>query len=429
MISVMPRTYFTDYDKALDFLMYGLAKSGNRIFKGEQGLAKTKRFMKEIGDPHANLKTVHIAGTSGKGTVAYMTEAILRQHGFSTGMLISPHTYDIRERFQVNGQLIRKASFLNEINQIMPAIINRFMATESPTYFQVNTALGFSLLKRNKVNYSIIETGLGGLYDSTNVLEQADKVCVITRIGKDHQRILGRSYGAIAAQKAGIIHDGNYVITIPQRKDVNRVIRAHAISAKSELSVENPENYRSLNLNNPQLQAEFQTENIALALAACKHLATRDHWEFLKSKAIKALEELVLPGRFDLLINGEKTYIFDGAHNPQKLSALANQYQLNYKQKASVIMALKSDKHLKDSVAAIAPVAKEFVFTKFLADQDFAAQAHDPQELVEVAKSVGVKARLASSAHESISLVSSEKLVLITGSNYLLGEVRQLLDN
>jgi len=425
----MSKTYFKNYKSATDFLMLGLAKSGGKVFRGEEGLAKTKRFLQLIDNPQQDLRAIHIAGTSGKGTVAYMIDSILRQHGFTTGLLMSPHVYDLRERFQINGSLISRADFVGQLNLLMPAIIDRFLAAESPTYFQVNTALGFSLLKRRKVDYAVIETGLGGLYDSTNALERTDKLCVITRIGKDHQRILGRAYRTIAAQKAGIIHDGNYVITIRQRPDVNRAITDWVQTKKAEVLLESPENYRKFQINNQQLSADFQFENIALAFAACRKLAQRDGWIFSEDNAIQALNELALPGRFDVVNRNNQLFIFDGAHNPQKLAALASQYQSNYEGKATLIMALKSDKHARDSLAAISPIAKKFIFTNFLVTQDFAAKSHAPKKLLALSKHLGVEAEVANSAQEALALAAKDRRVLVTGSNYLLGDIRQLLDD
>ena len=418
---------FSSYKTAIDFLMYGLSKSGGKVFRGEAGLAKSKRFFAVAGNPHSNLRAIHIAGTSGKGTVAYMIEAILRAHGFSTGLSLSPHVYDIRERAQINGRLVSKSAFLTGINRILPAIIDRFIAGEGPTYFQVTTLLSFEIMKKQKVDYAIIETGLGGLYDSSNVIERADKLCVITRIGKDHTQILGRSYKAIAGQKAGIIQPNNQVVALHQRADVNRVFRQQAKIKHASLNwVFNDE---TMQLSNPRLQAPFQTENIALAMKTVRLLSERDNWQLSIKKSLKALNELNIPGRFGIVQQNRRTVVFDGAHNAQKVTALVSQFkQLYPNEKATIILALKKDKNVTDILVAIKPIAREIVATRFLSAQDMSSLSHDPKQIANKSESLGIKSKHFYSAQDAVDYASTiEGIVLVTGSNYLLGEVHQLL--
>ncbi len=428
----MSEEKFSSYNTAINFLMYGLSKSGGNVFRGEQGLAKTKRFFTEASNPHDGLRAIHIAGTSGKGTVAYMIEAMVRAHGFSTGLALTPHVYDIRERAMINGSLVSQKVFLESINSILPAIIKRFLACESPTYFQVTTLLAFFLMKTHKVDYSVIETGLGGMFDSSNVLERQDKLCVLTRIGKDHTRILGRSYQAIAAQKAGIIQTGNHVIALKQRTDVNREFRRATLQQQATLHFVAPVSDDSSvsRINNPQLVADFQQENLAVALAAVRAIAQRDGWLFSEAKAVKALNNLHLPGRFDVQQKDKKTYIFDGAHNPQKVAALVAQFKKTYpSDTATVVLALKRDKNAEAVINALKPITRELIVTRFLNGQDMSALSHDPVKLARYAKKLGIKVQHTQTATEAInSSMKNPEKILITGSNYLLGEVSQLLD-
>jgi len=427
----MNKSHFNNYDDAIEFLTSGLTKSGGNIFRGESGLAKTRRFLSLLGNPQDSLRAVHIAGTSGKGTVAYMVRAILHEHGFSTGLIISPHAYDIRERFQINNKLIAKPDLLEAINTSLPAIIDRFLVSESPSYFQANTAIGLSEMERNKVDYAVVETGLGGLYDSTNVLDREDKVCVITRLGKDHEKILGSTYAEIALQKAGIIKPKNQVITFAQRKTINDVISQFASSQSAHMHNVNLSNYKELHqsLTNVSLTPYFQLENISLAVEACEYLAGRDNWLLYPDKVWKALNNIKIPARFEQYFSHGHEFIFDGAHNPQKLKALAAQYSAAYQEKATVIMALKSDKHARDSIAAIAPITDKIIFTKFLAGQDFAAMAHEPSYLSDIATRINIKSEVVVSAADAVRSLEGATPIIVTGSNYLLGEIRQLLDN
>ena len=422
---------FSSYDSAIDFLMYGLSKSGGNVFRGEAGLAKSKRFFAVAGNPHSNLRVIHIAGTSGKGTVAYMIEAILRAHGFSTGLGLSPHVYDIRERAQINGSLVTKSDFMSAINKILPAIIDRFIDAEAPTYFQVTTLLAFELMKRHKVDYAIVETGLGGLYDSSNVIDRKDKLCVLTRIGKDHTKILGNSYKAIARQKAGIIHKQNMTIALRQRDDVNSVFRKAAREAKSDIRLIDPSESIITNneLTNEQLHAGFQNENIGLAISAVQVIADRDKWVISKSKVMKALNGLRLPGRFEVFRSGGNTIVIDGAHNQQKISALIKHFQSKFPGRmATIVIALKKDKKANEIIPILKPIANEIVSTRFLNGQDMATLAHDPTKIKLLAEKNGIKAIAIEDAKQAYEYACKKSdLVLVTGSNYLIGEVHQLI--
>ncbi len=224
------------FAKAKKYLFTHIPTVSPQKFPGELGLKRAKYLLQLIGNPQEKLRVIHVAGTSGKGSVCFYISRLLQASGFKVGLHISPHLVNVRERCQINNKLIDEKTFYQSLNKIVPYVDQ---VTQSkygkPTYFEILVALVFSIFSQQKVDYAVIETGLGGLLDGTNVVSRKDKLCVLTKIGFDHMAILGNTLTQIARQKAGIIQKNNPVISIDQQTSVKKVIEKKARTTSSQL--------------------------------------------------------------------------------------------------------------------------------------------------------------------------------------------------
>jgi dihydrofolate synthase / folylpolyglutamate synthase len=215
-------TNFTDYER--------LSRIGyNHI---NFNLTRMQKLLGSVGNPHRQFQSVHIAGTKGKGSTCYMLANMLQASGYKVGLYTSPHLVDIRERIQINGEMIPESDFVSSLNKLLPEI-RESSVKSSPTFFEILTAIGFVYFADQKVDIAIIETGLGGRLDSTNVLKP--QVCGITTIGMDHMQILGNTLEKIATEKAGIIKSGIPVISVPQAPEVKAVLAQAALTTKAPI--------------------------------------------------------------------------------------------------------------------------------------------------------------------------------------------------
>lgn len=416
---------------------------------GIKGIKRTRYLLKQLGNPQEKLHVIHVAGTSGKGSTCYLINILLRVHGFKVGLQVSPHLLDIRERFQINNQLVNQGELIKIFKDIKPLVEKcRSSKWGRLTFFEILVAFTFYFFAKQKVDFVVMETGLGGLYDGTNVVENPNKIAVITRIGLDHQWILGRTYHAIAQQKAGIVHKGNILITIKQKSTVLSVFKktcqekdARFIQLKPIVNFKNIEvskintsfdfSYQSLILTklNLGLLGKHQAENTSLALTTLYELS-RKYKFFIKQEAIrKVLITSHFKGRGEICkINGREI-IIDGAHNPQKMKALINFLKLTYpKEKFTVIMAFSRGKKqvatIRTMLKQLIPIANKIFLTNFhLEGQDFVHQAVAPEFIKKILKrlnyfSYQIIHDQQQSFHEAI--VRESCPILVTGSLYLI---------
>jgi len=313
---------------------------------GEDALARMRQLMKRLGDPQERLQVVHIAGTSGKGSTAYLLGLALQANGKRVGMYTSPHLFDVRERIQIDGEWIPKTRF-EEYRA-------RILTLGEPTYFELGTAMAFQYFADENVDYAVIETGMGGLYDATNVVERADKVVVITRIGLDHTDFLGNTIEEITRHKLGIIRPGNPTIIFDPRQHT---------TPRSESTLLGP----------------HQRENAALALEVLELLARRDGWKIDWTAVENAFRNAHLPGRMDVRqINGQ-TLVLDGAHNPQKMEALVAALREVFPNRPlHFLIAFKRGKDVEAMQKIISNIATSTINTTFTPqEQDVRNEAAD----------------------------------------------------
>ena len=304
-------------------------------------------------------KVIHVAGTNGKGSVCAMIDSICRAQGYRTGLFISPHLVTFRERIRVNGEMISEDAVADGLTMIRDLVADW---DPHPTFFEVTTALALKHFGDAKIDIAILETGLGGRLDATNAV-QSD-VSVITPIGLDHEKWLGHTLAEIAGEKAGIIKPGVPVVSAPQQPQAEEVIRARAAECGSPVQFVNETYHRSP----VALRGEYQKQNAAVAIAAIQAANIQ-----LGEKAIvRGLAAIEWPARFQ---KWDERTIIDGAHNPSAARILAQTWREVFgDQKATLVLAVLSDKDLRGICEALAPIAASVLLPKIRSERAAASR-------------------------------------------------------
>lgn len=440
------------FPQALKFLYQHIPKKTQKKYPGSFGLERTKYLLELLDNPQEKIKIIHIAGTSGKGSTAYLTSLFLHSLGFKTGLHTSPHLMDVRERFQIDNQMINKKEFVKNLNSIIPAI-DKVKASKygSPTYFEILVSLAYNIFFQNKVNYAVIETGLGGLYDGTNVVKRDDKLSIITKIGFDHTSILGNSLREIAYQKAKIINKKSRAISISQKKEAHDEIKKVSKSADAYIYfVEEENNYANVHIsanktvfdfnfsdcvfNNIELSliGKHQVENCSLALAAIYLLQQRDKFQIDEKKLRQAASRAYFPVRFEICKYKDKTIVIDGAHNPQKMQVFIDNLKTIFpKQKCLFLLALKKDKDALNILKQVIPIANKIILTSFFAkNQDWQHVSYKPEELMSICQQLNFQNYLIINDNQQAlktALNETNNIFVITGSFYLIGELYPMI--
>ncbi len=448
------------FKQAEAFLALHIPKTSETTFPGEIGLERAKDFLHLLGDPQEKLKIIHVAGTSGKGSTCYLISSLLGSQGFKVGLHQSPHLIDVRERFQIGGQNISEKEFVFYLNKIAPAINHKGGSRHAPTtkltYFEILVGLAFYIFADKKVDFAVIETGLGGWYDGTNVVERSDKLSVLTKIGLDHTAILGKTLSKIALQKAMIINENSQAISIDQEPEVEKVIKKVAKEKNSQIffvSLLSSQRRRGSSafcldsrfhgndavfqlINKLNLPGDYQKENASLALATVNYLGRRDGFKIDKKNVGAVFQTAHFPGRFDIKKINNKTVIFDGAHNPQKMEAFISSLVKKYPgKKFNFLLAFKKGKDYKEMLKIIisrrdgaCPVCTKIIITSFLTEnQDMVNASEDPIVIGNQLNRSCVIIPNLKKAWETI--LKEDGPIVITGSLYLVGEVFRLIKN
>jgi dihydrofolate synthase/folylpolyglutamate synthase len=430
-----------DYLESLRYL-YSLAdfeRSGR--FSSRPDLAPVLALLHELDNPHLGRVTVHIAGSKGKGSVAAMVESVLRAAGQQTGLFTSPHLHRFPERIQIDGQPVTKEEFAEGLTEVRAAAER--VAAEMPARpivtFDVLTALGFLLFRNHGVQAQVIEVGLGGLLDSTNVFESKE-CAVITNIGLEHRDILGDTIPEIARQKAGIIVAGCPTIMAPQRESAAEVIREVAAEKGSPLiEVALVCNLRrdaagndsqTFRLRTPKagyqaklpLLGKHQLDNAATAVLAVEALA-KSGIEVGEEAVEQGLEAVKWPGRIEVL-KRRPLLVVDSAHTADSARRLRDTL-LEYLRvdRATLVIGVMGDKDLEGLASAIEPAALRVIATQ--ADHPRALPAEAVAKVFR-AQSIEtfVEPKLGAAIDVATSLSTGSDAVVILGSIALAGEAR-----
>lgn len=437
------------FSDAKRFLFEDLAASEKVLFRHGGGIERTKTWLEILNNPQESFPIVHIAGTSGKGSTSYFIANLLKAHGKTNGLHVSPHVFDVRERAQINIELPSEAKFTKATADLIPYVRSmQYMPDGRPTYFEVTNALALRLFEAHHVDYGVIETGLGGRYDSTNTVRRSDKLAVITRLGLDHTEILGNTLEEIAWQKAGIIPYGGTVVALrPEQDSVRAVLEEVAYGRQSQIIWSEPLKYASLQSRTEtgveflyrgepmetQTPGDYQMENAAVALDAVRFLAARDGWDFSFDMARQALSETELPGRANVWHIDGRDVMVDGAHNPQKIAALLGELAHRPEWRSpSVIFAAKHGKDWMGSLEAIGYLADRVYITQFFRDmisphlQNYSVK---PEEFAAVINACNMKnARQFDTPINAFNAaLQNDRPIVVVGSMYMLGELYEQL--
>jgi dihydrofolate synthase / folylpolyglutamate synthase len=411
-------------------------------------LDRMRNLMKALGDPQKEIRTVHIAGTKGKGSTCTMLAGMLQACGHKVGLYTSPHIMDVRERIQVNGEMISQAALTRLICRVEPLI--ETMIADKPTFFEIFTAMAFCHYLDEQVDVAVIETGLGGRLDSTNVLEPA--VCGLTSISKDHMHQLGSTLSKIAAEKGGILKANIPAVSVPQVPEAKRVLKRIARDTKTTLMFTGEDiefSYRvessrtagchtRICLTTPRsrfehlpvpLLGEHQALNCGLALALLDELKNQG-MRIDDKAAMQGLAGVYLPGRMEM-ISQDPRILVDGAHNAASMHALMRAIGQHIPYDSMVmIFGCAADKDIPGMMAEIASGADKVIFTQ-ATNNPRASKARELADLYEEATGrVGqVTGCFGDALSVARSAVSREDLICVCGSFCLVGEAKAILGN
>ncbi|MBA2279134.1 hypothetical protein H0V99_01695 [Candidatus Saccharibacteria bacterium] len=388
-------------------------------------LDRMRPMMEALGNPQRRLKIVHIAGTSGKTSTSYYIAALLTQAGKKTGLTVSPHVDSVAERIQINLKSLEEKEFATSLVEFLEILEQ---SSIKPTYFELIVAFAYWYFVKAGVDYAVIETGLGGMQDGTNVADNSDKVCVITDIGFDHMNILGHTLEEISRQKAGIIHTNNSAIMYRQSEVVTDIIEDWCKEHQSTLKLLEE---KILQADAPvalQVLPSFQQRNWLLAYEAYKLLKARDTLPELSSEKLDESMQIRIPGRMEEQIIGSKKIIMDGAHNEQKIKTFVSSFKTKYPHTTlPVLLSLKQDKEFAGVLPLLKPITSRIIITEFTATQDLPAKAIDAHELAKAAKIFGYQDISVQEDQDKAYrelLACPGNMALVIGSFYLLGQLR-----
>lgn len=418
------------------------------------GLDAIEGLLEELGHPENNLKIVHIAGTNGKGSIFAYLSSILIAAGFKVGRYISPTISCYEERFQINGEYITKDKLARLYNIVEEAMKREEEKTGlKPTLFEVETAISFLYFKEEKVDYALIEVGMGGRMDATNVIRHPE-LTVISSISYDHQAFLGDTLEEIAWQKAGIIKESCPVVLSENSDEVCKVIEQEATKKKVKCIEIKPTDYEVLSETpygstflwkeqryETKLPGRHQVSNAVTALAASEYLFRKDYEKNNARKAIaKKLDEMNVksaqqggiirtcwPGRLEVL-KKEPLFYRDGAHNPdgaKKLAAFLQKYFTN--KKIIYIMGVLKDKEYKKMLRYLMPMAKEVYVFKPNNERGLSAQilADTIKEVADV--SVTIESDVNAAVFRALDTAKPDDVLVACGSLSFMEEMELLV--
>jgi len=444
-----------EFDKAVSYI-HGLADLRTDMSVGF-GLDRFAALCERLSNPQNQLSAVHIGGTNGKGSTTAMVSSILKAAGYKVGTYYSPYVYNIRERVQLNCSPIDEETFVRLVNIIKPhaAAVGQ---TElgHPTEFEVKTALGLLYFVEQNVDFAVLEVGMGGRLDATNIVNPL--VSVITNVGMDHMERLGNTIAEIAAEKAGIVKQDGHLVTaashpdalavirraceernctmwrVYQPSEAHRIIRIRPVDKAPETDMPLEATSKSCNQSfcvegmnavysdlTLQMQGEFQHLNAATAIGAIEVLQ-RKGIEIPESSIRMGLRTAYLPGRLEVL-QTEPTLLIDGAHNPDGARNLARALQTCFKyDRLILVMGMVSGHSVRETVAVLAPLADIFYAT---APQS--ARAMPASEIAAAARmycnNVFPIEPVSKAVCQALEDANKNDLVCVTGSFYTIGEV------
>jgi len=446
VVRVKSKKAFRNYQQALDYLFVRTDYEKQERLRYNVttfNLNRMQKLLSLLGNPHKKLHTVHIGGTKGKGSTATMLARMLEANGYNVGLYTSPHVVHLHERITVNSKMISDSEMCGLLNRVYTPV-EKMSKTDPPTFFEIMTALAFMYFVDKAVDIAVIETGLGGRLDSTNVIRP--KVVGITSLSIDHQHLLGDTIDSIAKEKAGIFKRGVPVVTVQQEPSAMRVLKSQATAVKAPLSVSGSDidfshrfetsrehgPHTRICLTTPTskfehlrvpLHGKHQAINCGLALAMLDKLKSAGY-KIDNNKAAKGLHKVSLAGRMEMIWDDPRIMI-DAAHNAASIKALIHAIGQNIPYDSMVVIfGCNNDKDARGMLEKLQYGADKVVFTR-----SNSPKAMSPEDLAEIYTEIcGKMYQTAPTLLQALQLaknaVSKEDLICITGSFYLIGQAK-----
>ncbi len=428
-----------NYQETVDYLFNKLpmfSRLGAAAYKKD--LTNTILLCEAIGNPQKKIKTIHVAGTNGKGSTSHMLAAILQTAGYKTGLYTSPHLHDFRERIKINGAVCTEEFVVNFTKKIQPQIEKL-----EPSFFEITVAMAFDYFAQEQVDIAVIEVGLGGRLDSTNIIEP--EISVITNIGWDHMNLLGNTLEAIAGEKAGITKPHIPVIIGEAIAETKPVFDAAAINSPIIYAQEkrymsdwiNEDHHLRITVVDKEkneyesylldLTGLYQSKNLITVLEACTQL-NRLGWNINKQcihKALQSVKKLTgLHGRWEIIQHYPRV-VMDVGHNVDGIRAINQQLELSNYQHLHIVFGMVKDKDIS-AVLQLLPIHASYYFTKATIPR-----AMDEIALQEAALAFGLNGHsfieVNQAIKEALSNATPNDLILVCGSVFLVGEVNTKL--
>lgn len=424
------------YEEAMKYI----TEVGN--FGSNYGLERTYKLLEHLGNPERDLKLIHIAGTNGKGSTTSMITEILMGEGYKVGMYTSPFIEEFEERIQINRNNIPKKSLAILMDEIKVAVDKVIEAGYNhPTEFEIITVLMLLYFKKENIDFGVIEVGLGGTLDSTNVIKPI--IQVITSISFDHTNLLGNTLEKIAREKAGIIKKGIPTVIYPQQEEVLKVIKNKCFEMDSELYIANNENlkfknivnldkpYQLLKYNNEidillPLLGEHQIINLSVAMQAIEVLNNKNIIDISIANIVKSIKNVSWKGRLEVLSNNPYVVI-DGAHNIQGIKTLSRNIKKYFKyENLYLILGILADKDVEEMIKIITPMAKKvYSVTPNSIRGELAESLKD--EVSKFNKNCKAFDKYEEAYLEALNDASEKDLILASGSLYMIGDMRKII--
>ena len=424
------------YEEAMKYI----TEVGN--FGSNYGLERTHKLLEYLGNPEKELKFIHIAGTNGKGSTTSMITEILMGEGYKVGMYTSPFIEEFEERIQINRNNIPKESLAILMDEIKVAVDKVIEAGYNhPTEFEIITVLMLLYFKKENIDFGVIEVGLGGTLDSTNVIKPI--IQVITSISFDHTNLLGNTLEKIAREKAGIIKRGIPTVIYPQQEEVLKVIKNKCFEMDSELYIANNENlkfknivnldkpYQLLKYNNEidillPLLGEHQIINLSVAMQAIEVLNNKNIIDISIANIVKSIKNVSWKGRLEVLSNNPYVVI-DGAHNIQGIKTLSRNIKKYFKyENLYLILGILADKDVEEMIKIITPMAKKvYSVTPNSIRGELAESLKD--EVSKFNKNCKAFDKYEEAYLEALNDASEKDLILASGSLYMIGDMRKII--
>ena len=401
-----------NYKETVDWLFNQLpVYQIDGVFKYKLDLSSIKLVCKRLNNPQNNFKSIHIAGTNGKGSTSHMLASILQESGYKVGLYTSPHLKDFRERIRINGKKIEKDFIVSFVEDQL-----NFFNSNNISFFEMTVALAFEYFSKSKVDIAIIETGLGGRLDATNII--IPELSIITNIGKDHSEFLGDNIKDIANEKAGIIKKEIPVVISEYQKEVFLVFKETALKLNSKIYMASEEYFEEYKTD---LNGEYQKKNIK---GVVKGLSILNNFKISKNDIkiglLNVMNNTGLKGRLELINNSPKVVV-DVGHNIEAFRAIIKYLETVIYQNIKLILGFVKGKDF-EKILDILPRDAIYYFCK-----PNVSRGLPTDELLEYSKKIGLKAKKFSSVKLAYSscLKDSDKddLIFIGGSNFVVAEI------